>query len=174
MSKHKVFLKLLTYLTMAGAGLSLFLSIVVGLNAVEARSFQPLALIASFFALLAWFPTVLLVGEYADSRRAGESWWRRYRGLKLVELKELTSYCPMMIKVLALICAGVGFIQLLFIGSISWVSGKELSPAEIQGLFAGAAVFLSLSVPVITSSARMPGRLSELKRNYRGPSEAHR
>jgi hypothetical protein len=127
---------------------------------VSVRSTQPVVM-AGFtlmFPLLA--VAILVQGEYMQLRRAGDPWWYR-KWISFAELKRSLQWCPRPLLFITLVLAALGFAGLVWVGDAQWRSGEEFT--EHHALVFSLAIlgFCSVTVPVLASASRMPGRFSD-------------
>jgi hypothetical protein len=156
LAECKGFLRICTLVTGCGAVLSIALSVGL-LFGREASPLLELTTTSLFFlAFPSWLLVMLLLSEYTRATR-GPPDLSRDAELSGSELASLTRHCPGGIWGVTIFGIVYAVAQWLQVGDVDVALGGDISPNELRGLLAGATVFLSLSLPVLSSAALMEG-----------------
>lgn len=161
MSGHKIFLQLAVLVTVVNifvAGTCL----VLGLSGlVTPDVLQPYVMTSFLLLFPIWGTAVVVMVEFTKLIHEGQSWWRRSRGLRLIELKQLVRWCPPPLTFVSLGALALGFAGSLSQGGAHWQGGEVFTNHHVVGFCLGTIVFCAAALPVLVSAARMPGRFAD-------------
>ncbi|MCX7167802.1 MAG: hypothetical protein NTV11_16210 [Rhodocyclales bacterium] len=141
-------------------GCSALLSIALSLWIVFGYPVSPHLVLTTmslfFLAFPSWLLVMLLLSEFTRATR-GQPSFSSDPELGGSELASLTSHCPGGIWGITIVGIVFAVVQWWKVGDVDVALGGDISPNQLRGLLAGATVFLSLALPVLTSAALMEG-----------------
>jgi hypothetical protein len=142
------------------AGGGALLAIAISLWLMSGKPPSPRIVLATmtlfFLTFLAWLVAMLLLSEFTRATRGPPS-FSRDPALSGSEVASLTSNCPPRVWYAVVAAIAVAVLQWIKVGDADVALGGDISPRQLRALLSGAIVFLSMSVPVLVSAARMGG-----------------
>jgi hypothetical protein len=106
------------------------------------------------------FVAVALIRELDTATGVAHSWWQSPR-VRFDELRRLVRWCPSWLLVVSLACAAGAAISGTIVGGARWSSDEEFTLHHAISFSLGSVLFCALSLPVLASASRMPGRFAD-------------